>query len=383
MKLLLIPKLTLILLQLLSIFIVIVNLQQMSRLKKIKDSFAAIGADSFLVKSLPNIRYISGFSGSAANVLLTKDKNYFITDFRYKTQSAKEVYDDFEVIIYVQNSMGFLNELSKKHGLSKTGFESNILTYADYLNLKNDFAEIEFVPADSLIENIVSQKNEKEIELTRKAVNITDKTFSELLNIIKPGMTEREISAEISFLQKIYGADCDSFEPIVASGVRSAFPHARPTDKIIENGELLKLDFGCTVEGMKSDMTRTIAVGEISEECKNIYKIVKEAQLRALEKVKAGVPVKEVDSAARDYITEMGFGENFGHGLGHGLGYDIHERPSLNQRTDFILEVNNIITIEPGIYVEGLGGVRIEDDVAVTENGCEILNKSTKELITV
>jgi len=355
----------------------------MTRLEKIRDRFEPLGVDSFLVKSLPNIRYISGFSGSAANILLTKDKNYFISDFRYKTQSSKEVYKEFDVIIYTQNSMGFLKELSEKNGLKKIGFESNILTYNDYQNLKNEFYELEFIPADSLIENIVSQKNEKEIELTKKAVKITDDTFTELLNIIRPGMTEREVSAEISFLHKIYGADSDSFEPIVASGVRSAFPHARPTDKKIEKGELLKLDFGCTVEGMKSDMTRTIAIGEISEECHKIYSIVKEAQLKALDKVKAGVSVKEVDAAARDFITENGFGENFGHGLGHGLGYDIHERPSLNQRTDYILEKNNIITIEPGIYVEGLCGVRIEDDVIVTEDGCEILNSSSKELITI
>lgn len=355
----------------------------MTRLEKIRDRFEPLGVDSFLVKSLPNIRYISGFSGSAANILLTKDTNYFISDFRYKTQASSEVYKEFEVIIYTQNSMGFLKELSEKNGFKKVGFESNILTYNDYQNLKSEFKELEFIPADSLIENIVSQKNEKEIELTKKAVKVTDDTFTELLKIIKPGMTEREVSAEISFLQKIYGADSDSFEPIVASGERSAFPHARPTDKKIENGELLKLDFGCTVEGMKSDMTRTIAIGEISDECKKIYNIVKDAQQKALEKVKAGVSVKEVDAAARDLISENGFGENFGHGLGHGLGYDIHERPSLNQRTDFILQINNIITIEPGIYVEGLGGVRIEDDVIVTEDGCEILNSSTKELITI
>ncbi|MBS1518747.1 MAG: aminopeptidase P family protein [Bacteroidetes bacterium] len=355
----------------------------MTRLERIKDNFITSGIDSFLVKSLPNIRYISGFSGSAANILLTKDNNYFITDFRYKTQSSAEVYKDFEVIIYTQNSMGFIKELSEKHGLKKTGFESNIMTYADLQSLQNEFRQIEFIPVSGLIESIVIQKNEKEIELTKKAVRITDETFKELLNIIKPGMSEREVSAEISFLHKIYGADSDSFEPIVASGVRSAFPHARPTDKVIKTGELLKLDFGCTVEGMKSDMTRTIAVGDISDECKMIYGIVKEAQQRALDIVRAGVPVKAVDAAARDFITEKGFGNNFGHGLGHGLGYDIHERPALNQRTDYILQKNNIVTIEPGIYVEGLGGVRIEDDVIVTDDGCEILNKSPKELITI
>jgi Xaa-Pro aminopeptidase len=355
----------------------------MNRLDRIKSKFAGLKTDSFVIKNLPNIRYISGFSGSAGNVLLTKDKNYFITDFRYKTQSKNEVYSGFEIIIYAQNSMGFLKDLIAKHNLKRMGFESNFVTFADAENLKKDFNEVEFVPVDSLIEQITVCKNEKEIESTRKAVEITDKTFSELLKIIKPGLTEREVSAHISFLQKINGADGDSFDPIVASGERSAFPHARPTDRKIRNGELLKLDFGCIVDGMKSDMTRTIAIGDIPEECKKIYGIVKEAQQRALDNVKAGINSKVLDAYARDYIKEKGYGNNYGHGLGHGLGYDIHEKPAVNERSDYILEVNNIITIEPGIYVEGLGGVRIEDDVVVKENGCEILNKTTKELISI
>jgi len=219
--------------------------------------------------------------------------------------------------------------------------------------------------------------------LAKKAVKITDKTFSDLLDIIKPGMTEREISAEISYLQKKLGADGDSFDSIVASGERSAFPHARATDRKIQKGELLKLDFGCTVNGMKSDLTRTIAIGEVNGELRKIYEIVKEAQQRALDNAKAGVSGKVLDSFARDFIKEKGYGKNFGHGLGHGLGYDVHEKPSLNERCDYVLEVNNIVTIEPGIYIEGIGGVRIEDDIVVKENGCEILNRSTKDFISL
>jgi len=376
----------------------------MNRLEKIKSKFDQFNIDSFLVKNLPSIRYISGFSGSAASVILTRDKNYFITDFRYKTQSQQEVSKDFEVMIYTQNSTMFLKDLISKHNLKRIGFESNFLTYCEAENLVKDFAKeehefkkvrglenvktqwsslVEFVPVDSLIENITIVKNEAEIELTKKAVEITDKTFSELLDIIKPGMTEREVSAEISYIQKKLGADGDSFDAIVASGERSAFPHARATDKKIQKGELLKLDFGCTVNGMKSDLTRTIGVGEVNGELRKVYEIVKEAQQRALDNVKAGISGKELDSFARDFIKEKGYGDNFGHGLGHGLGYDIHEKPSLNERCDYKLEVNNIVTIEPGIYIEGLGGVRIEDDVVVKENGCEILNRSTKEFITL
>jgi len=355
----------------------------MTRLDKIKSSFENLQLDAFLVRKISNIRYISGFSGSAANILITKKKNYFVTDFRYKSQSKNEVYPEFEIIIYHQNSLEFLRELIKSDNLSKIGFESNFLSCNDALALRNDFKEAEFIPVDSLIEKIIIVKNEIEIELTKKAVEITDKTFSKLLEIIKPGMTEREISAEISYYQKLFGADGDSFDCIVASGERSAFPHARPTDREINNNELLTLDFGCTVGGMKSDLTRTIAIGDIGDENRKIYSIVKEAQQRALDKVKAGISCKELDSYARNFIKEKGYGNNFGHGLGHGLGYDIHEKPSVNERTSDLLEEGSLITIEPGIYVEGRGGVRIEDDVLVTDSGCEILNKSTKELIVL
>ena len=352
----------------------------MNRIEKIKNQFKERGIDSFLVKNLPNIRYLSGFSGSAANLVITADKNYFISDFRYKTQSKSR---EFEIIIYIQNSMTFLKDIIIELGLKSTGFESDFVTYNDAENLRKEFPEVEFVPVNNMFEKITTVKNENEIELTKKAVEITDRTFTELLNLIKPGLTEREVSAKISYFQKMFGADGDSFDAIVASGERSAFPHARPTDRKIGNNELLTLDFGCTVKGMKSDMTRTIGIGKVSDECRKIYDIVKEAQQRALDKVKAGITGKELDAYARDFITDKGYGDNFGHGLGHGLGYDIHEKPSVNQRSEFVLEENNIITIEPGIYIEGAGGVRIEDDVIVKTDGCVVLNNSTKEFITL
>lgn len=355
----------------------------MDRLSSIKSNLKELGIDSFLVKNLSNIRYLSGFSGSAGALLLTKNKDYFISDFRYKTQSKMEVYDNFNIIIYKQHSYGYIGELAKKHGLKKMGFESNFLTVNDAQSIKKEFPLVKFIGINALVEKFTSQKNEREIELTKKAVEITDKVFSKILSIIKPGMAENDISAEISYYHKKYGASGDSFDPIVASGERSAFPHARPTSKKIQNNELVTLDFGCTVEGMKSDMTRTIAFGKIPAECKKIYNIVLEAQQRALDNVRAGISVKKLDSYARGYIKSKGYGNNFGHGLGHGLGYDIHEGPAINPRTEYKLLVNNIVTIEPGIYVEGLGGVRIEDDVVVKENGCEILNISPKELITL
>jgi len=360
-----------------------IHYNTMTRIDELRSKFDSKGIDAFLVRKLPNVRYLSGFSGSAGTLLVTKDRNFFISDFRYKTQSATEVYKDFEIIIFVQNSLNFLKDLIPQNGIQSIGFEADYVTFAEANALIRDYPETAFVPMENTVESITVRKSDSEIELTRQAVEITDKVFLEILNVIKPGMTEKQVSAHISFFHKMFGADGDSFDAIVASGERSAFPHARPTDRTIREGELVKLDFGCTYSGMKSDMTRTIAIGKVPDECLNIYEIVREAQRRAIESVKAGMPARAVDAVARGFIAEKGYGNNFGHGLGHGLGYDIHEKPALNERSDYVLEENNIITIEPGIYVEGLGGVRIEDDVIVTKEGCEILNKSPKELIVL
>lgn len=355
----------------------------MDRISEIRSALGRLNLDAFLVKNLLNIRYLSGFSGSAGSLLITRGKSYFISDFRYKTQSKAEVKKDFEIIIYKQGSLDFLGGLMKQDALKRIGFESNFLTYSEAEYLKQNFKEAEFVPVERLIENIVIRKTEEEISYLQKAVDITDEAFTKILGVIKPGMTENDVAAELTYIQRKLGAEKDSFDSIVASGERSAFPHARPTDRVIQNGDLITLDFGSTYKGFNSDMTRTIAVGNIPDEAKKIYNIVKEAQQRALDGVKAGVIGKELDSCARDFIKDKGYGDNFGHGLGHGLGYAVHEDPRVNQYSEYKLEENNVITIEPGVYVEGFGGVRIEDDVVVTKEGCTILNRSSKELIVL
>ena len=356
----------------------------MDRITQIKDEFKSLKIDSLLITHLPNIRYITGFSGSSATVILTRDANYFISDFRYKVQSKEEVNKDFKIIIYTQDSLDFLNTLIKKHKIKKIGFESHILNVNEYESLKKGFPQVKFVPVSGLIESIVIRKTETEISTLKRAVGITDKTFTKLLKKIKPGVSEKALSAEITYIQKKLGAEKDAFDAIVASGERGAFPHAKPTDRKIQNGDLVTFDFGCVVDGMHSDMTRTIAVGNITPEKRKIYNIVKEAQEIAIDKVKVGIVAKKLDAYARGFIKKKGYGKNFGHGLGHGLGYDVHEGPRINEKNkDYKLEVNNAITIEPGIYIEGLGGVRIEDDVIVKEDGCEVLNKSTKELLVL
>lgn len=355
----------------------------MSRLNDLKEKLSSLGLDAFLIKKIFNVRYLSNFSGSAGTLLLTKEKNYFISDFRYKSQSQAEVSKDFEIIIFKQASNSFLADLIKENNLKRIGVESNALTLSEFDSLKKEFKNIEFVPVDSLIENAVIRKTQDEISEIQKAVDITDRVFEKMLTMIKPGMTEKEVAAEITYHHKKYGAEKDAFDPIVASGERSAFPHARPTDKKIQSGELVTLDFGCTFNGFNSDLTRTIAVGKIPDDAIKIYNIVKEAQQLCLDNVRIGIKGKDLDAFPRNYIASKGYGDNFGHGTGHGLGLEVHEIPKINPYSEYILEENNVFTVEPGIYVEGFGGVRIEDDVVVRKDGCQILNMSPKELIYI
>lgn len=353
----------------------------MSRIQNIRDSYKKQGIDALLVTNLNSIKYITGFLGSAAVVLITKKKAFFITDFRYKTIVQEGIPADFEVMISKQGSYDFLKKFIKKEGLKKIGFESTTLNYNAYASLKDDF-KAKFVPVAGLIENIAAVKEGYELDCIRKAVDITDKAFEHILATIAPGRTtEQDLAADITYFQMKLGGEKNAFDPIVASGENSALPHARPTNRVIQSGDLLTLDYGTVYKGFNSDMTRTIAIGQISDEKKKIYNVVHEAQKRAVEAIKEGMICKTVDAVARDYIREMGYGDYFGHGLGHGLGYEVHEAPRLNQFSKYKLKVNNVVTVEPGIYIEGLGGVRIEDDVIVTAEGCEILNRTTKELI--
>lgn len=339
----------------------------------------AVGA--FLVNYIPNIRYLSNFSGSSANLLLTKNKNYFFTDFRYKDQSHYEV-KEYEILINYDGESE-LKKIIDKERLKKIGFESSHMTIGGLDKMKSKFTQIEFIPFMEEVEKLTMQKLPEEIEKIRKAVEITDTVFSKLLDFIKPGLTENDVSAEITYQHKKLGASEDSFHPIVASGWRGALPHGRASNKVIENGDMITLDFGCTYEGFCSDLTRTISVGKPNDELRKIYEIVYDAQRKAIDKASTKLTSKQLDSVARDYITLKGFGENFGHGLGHGLGIDVHENPSVSQRMEMELKENCVVTIEPGIYVDKLGGVRIEDDIVLKNGGCEVLNKSPRDLVII
>jgi len=353
----------------------------MTRLEKIKELLNEHKLDAIYVTHLPNIRYLSGFSGSSAFLIITKNTDYFITDFRYKKQSAEQVKGFTIATNYITTDE--MKKIFAAEKFKNVGIESTHITVNGLETLKSTFPDVKFVPLKECIEQFTMEKTPEEIAKIKKAIEITDRTFSKMLEFIKPGMTELEVSAEITYTQKKLGAEKDSFDPIVASGWRGALPHGIASNKKIESGDMVTLDFGCVYEGFCSDMTRTVAVGNPSDEMKKIYDIVLQAQVKACEAAKAGMSTKELDAVARDYIKSKGDGDNFGHGTGHGLGIEVHELPSISPRMEMNLLKNSVVTIEPGIYAEGLGGVRIEDDILLNDTGCEILNHSKKELIII
>ncbi|QFT89757.1 putative peptidase [Bacillus sp. THAF10] len=351
----------------------------MIKLTKLRESFQSAGVDALLVTSAKNRQYLTGFTGSAGLAIISEDRAVFITDFRYTEQAAKQC-EGFEI---VQHKGGLVEEIAnvvKDLGISKLGFEQDHVTFSTYLSYKTGI-QADLVPVSGVIEKLRLIKSEQEIKILKEATQIADAAFEHILTYIKPGLTELEVSNELEFFMRKQGAKCSSFDIIVASGYRSALPHGVASDKVIEKGEFVTMDFGAHYKGLNSDITRTIAVGEPTDELRTIYNIVLEAQLRGMKGIKAGITGREADALTRDYITEKGYGEYFGHSTGHGLGMEVHEGPSLSTKSDTVLEPGMVVTVEPGIYVAGLGGVRIEDDTVVTETGNETLSFSTKELI--
>ncbi|MCD5414592.1 MAG: Xaa-Pro peptidase family protein [Clostridiales bacterium] len=334
--------------------------------------------DAVILSKTENKMYSSGFTGTAGDVLISKDKAMLYTDFRYIEQAENQC-KDYEIIeISKQNPIyDKLNQLE----ISKLGFEDDFITFSDYKKYEKKLDNVELVPLNGALTKIRSIKFEDEIALIEKAASITDDALDYILKFIKPGVSEMSIAIELEHYMKIQGAQKNSFDFIVASGKRSALPHGRATEKIIEEGDMFTLDFGCVYKGYCSDMTRSFVIGKATDKQKEIYNVVLEAQVKALNSVKPGITGIELDKIARDLITKKGYGKNFGHGLGHGLGLEVHELPHINVLGDVKMQPGMIITIEPGVYISGYGGVRIEDLVLVTETGFRVLSKSSKELL--
>ncbi|MFC4738086.1 M24 family metallopeptidase [Bacillus daqingensis] len=353
----------------------------MTRTDQLRSRFDAHGVDAFVTQSTYNRRYLTGFTGTAGAALIAADKAQLITDFRYTVQARSQA-EGFEIVEHKKPLLEELAEQVKAQGIQKLGFEKDHVSYTQYEALR-DQLDCELVPVSGIVEDMRLVKTAEEISVIEKAVQIADEAFAHIQTYIKPGVKEIDVSNELEFFMRKQGAVSSSFDIIVASGERSAFPHGVASDKVIEPGELVTLDFGAYYNGYCSDITRTVAVGNISDELKEIYDTVLQAQIRGVNGLKPGLTGREADALTRDYIKDKGYGEYFGHSTGHGMGMEVHEGPGLSHRSDKKLEPGMVVTVEPGIYVEGTGGTRIEDDVVITEEGCRILSKSSKELIVL
>lgn len=351
----------------------------MEKLEKLRSKFNELGIDGLLITSTYNRRYMTNFTGSAGVVLISNEKALFITDFRYVGQATNQC-QGYEVVQHTGSIVDEVANQAKLLGIQKLGFEQDHLTFASFRGYEK-VVEGELVPVSGVIEKLRLIKTPAEIKILKEAADIADAAFKHILDFIKPGKTELEISNELEFFMRNAGATSSSFDIIVASGYRSALPHGVASEKLIESGDFVTLDFGAYYKGFVSDITRTVAVGTPNPKLKEIYDIVLEAQLRGMAGIKPGMTGREADALTRDYISEKGYGEFFGHSTGHGIGLEVHEGPSLSSKSDIILEPGMIVTVEPGIYIPELGGVRIEDDTIITETGNETLTHSTKELI--
>jgi Xaa-Pro aminopeptidase len=356
----------------------------MSRVDKARALFKEFDLDAMLITSSSNRLYLSSFTGSSGVLLITKDEAILVTDFRYHDQ-AKEQANGYNIVIHTSPTPEEIARLVKEHSIKKLGFEQDHLTYSAFRTYDSLLSPVnaELSPVSGLVEKLRLIKDDSEIKIIKDAASIADAAFSHIIEFIRPGKSEREVSNELEFFMRKNGATSSSFNIIVASGYRSALPHGVATDKIIETGELVTLDFGAYYKGYCSDITRTVAIGHISDELKEIYQVVYDAQMLGMQGIKPGMTGKEADALTRDYIASKGYGDYFGHSTGHGIGLDVHEGPALSMKSDTILEPGMIVTVEPGIYMSGLGGVRIEDDAVITKNGNETLSHSTKTLLTI
>ena len=351
------------------------------RQEKLKSVLADQGLDGMLITNLTNIRYISGFTGSAASCLITPDSQYFITDGRYIEQSKAQV-KGFKRFIDMDSHLSIIRKNNLNPNGLKIAFEGDHVTFSLYEEMTSIFPETTWEHTGMILEDLAAVKDEIELDAIRTAVEVTDRVYEETLPMVRPGYTEKQVANSMVAKYREY-AEGEAYSPIVATGPNGALPHAIPTDREFKKGDFIVIDAAAKYAGYHADMTRTPVVGEATGKHHEIYGIVKEAQQRGCDAAKAGVPCKVVDAATREYIKEMGYGEYYTHGTGHGLGLEIHTSPRFSPQSEAVLNVNNVMTIEPGIYLAGWGGVRIEDDVIIKEDGCEILNKTTKELVVL
>lgn len=344
----------------------------LGRRKRLMAEAAERGLDGILVTSLVNIRYLSGFTGTFAMMLFTPDEALFLTDFRYTAQAAEQARG--VPIRECREPLPGLREAAGEMRIKKLGFEAAHVSAARLEEMKEKLPGAELVPTKGVVERLRMVKEEPEVDAMKALLDMLASAFDHAVELIRPGAVERNVAVELEYRLRKLGASGPAFDFIVASGPRAAMPHGVASDKTIEKGDVVILDWGATGWGYNCDNTRVFAVGAIGAELEKVYKIALEANMTAIDAVRPGVAVRDIDAAARAVIEKAGYGEAFGHGTGHGVGLEIHEKPAVSWRDGTVVETGMVFTIEPGIYLPGKGGVRVEDMVRVTRTGCETLS---------
>lgn len=353
----------------------------MLQLNRLRKAMSESGHELVLLTQPTNIFWLTGFTGSFAQILVTQERAVFVTDSRYTIQAQEQV-SGFEIATFASPVTGiqFLLQQLTELKAKSAAYESMFVTVHQLDQWKSKLEGIELNPLGDLVENLRMVKSEAEIEKIAAACALTDAGFDHILRLVQPGVSEFEIQLELEFFFRRNGASM-AFEPIIVSGANSARPHGKATEKLLEVGDLVTFDFGAKLDGYCADMTRTVVVGKADTRTREVYEQVLKAQLACLDMLQPGVIAEDVDAKAREVFDEKGWAKNFGHGLGHGLGILVHDTGRLGVGSKTVLEPGQIWTIEPGIYFEGFGGCRIEDDVVITETGKRIFNNSTKELL--
>jgi Xaa-Pro aminopeptidase len=336
--------------------------------------------NAILFTNLPNIRYLCGFSGSEGALLLTLDAAWLLCDSRYTEQAAGEVMGA-EVRECAAVRMDTVAALVAENALLRVGIEAAHTTVTAFRMMTDKLPGSELVELGAVLDEIRSSKDQAELERLSVVASLASQALQNVVPHIKPGLREVDVAIDLEFEMRRLGADGLAFDIIVASGVRGAMPHGKASGKTIQNGELVTIDFGALKDGYHSDETVTVACGEPGSRAREIHAIVRAAHDMAIAAVRPGISCKELDAVAREYIREQGYGDYFGHGLGHGVGLQIHESPTLSPRSSAVLEEGMVVTVEPGIYIPGFGGVRIEDTVVVTGDGCRLLTSADKQLL--
>jgi Xaa-Pro aminopeptidase len=363
-------------------------LQVSGRLDRLRDRFADLGVDALLVTFLPNVRYLTGFTGSAAMLLVLRDDAVLVSDGRYGEQARKQLSEaGVDVRVEIRTTMAEQRAVLASvasgagHGAIRIGLEDHDVSWAQQRDFTETFGAAELVPAGGAIEELRRVKDGGEIDRIAAACAIADEAFASLLPRFAESPTEREFALALEFAMRERGASHMSFDPIIAAGPNGAMPHSRPSDRPIGRNELIVCDFGCVVDGYCSDMTRTVSVGDPGPDARRLYDLVLASQQAGRDAVAFGIECGEIDRACRDIISDAGYGEAFSHGTGHGVGLEIHEAPRVASTATGTLLVGDVVTVEPGVYLPGVGGVRIEDTVVVTATGSRPLTHTPKDLM--